>query len=109
MRDETLWARLLATDLLSVNDLKLPSGGPFGGKPLSNAVKLEIIAELRRFLYLLAVSRESLVPSHFRRARPAKPTRLACCEYAATYRLELSFYRNDKSTDCDVGGLLAHA
>lgn len=95
MRDETLWTRLQAIDLLSVDDLKLPSGGPFGGKPLSKAVKLEIIAELRRFLYLLAVSRESLVPSHFvalalqsLRALPAvdlpQPIALNCLSIATT-------------------------
>ena len=65
MRDKTLWARLRAVDLLSVSDLILPTSWVFGGKPLSDHEKLEIIEELRRFLYLLAVSNEALMPSHF--------------------------------------------
>ena len=65
MRNQTLWARLQTVDLLNVDDLILPTSWLFGGKPLSDHVKLEIIEELRRFFYLLAVSNEALVPSHF--------------------------------------------
>ena len=65
MRDETLWARLQVVDLLNADDLILPTSWFYGEKPLSDHVKLEIVEELRRFLYLLAVSNEPLVPSHF--------------------------------------------
>ena len=65
MRDETLWTRLQAVDLLTPGDLTLPTSWLFGGKPLSEQVKLEIIIELRRFLYLLGTSNEPLMPSHF--------------------------------------------
>ncbi|MDB5663644.1 hypothetical protein [Cypionkella sp.] len=65
MRDEVLWQRMQAADFLTVADLRLRTSWPYGGKPLSDHVKLEIIRELRRFIYLLTVSDEPLVPSHF--------------------------------------------
>ncbi|MBT9245457.1 hypothetical protein KM031_15665 [Gemmobacter fulvus] len=65
MQDEQLWQQILALPLIGPDDLAVPRSTFRFGAPLAAHVKQEILLELRRFLYLLAVSGEELVPSPF--------------------------------------------
>ncbi|MBL4928700.1 hypothetical protein [Fuscibacter oryzae] len=65
MQDEALWRRIETASLLSVSDLKSRQRAPFLGKPPSDQALAEIILEMKRFLYLLAIAQEPLTPSLF--------------------------------------------
>lgn len=65
MRDEALWRQIEAAPLLSVEELRLTGTWRLFSKPLAPQVKAEIILEFKRFLYLLAVSKDQLMASPY--------------------------------------------
>jgi hypothetical protein len=65
MRDEVLWRQIEAAPLLSVEELRLTGTWRLFSKPLAPHVKAEILLEFKRFIYLLAVSKDQLMPSPY--------------------------------------------
>ncbi len=65
MQDDTLWRQIEAAQLLTVEELRFPGTFRLFSKPLAPHVKDEILLEFRKFIYLLAVSKDQLMPSPY--------------------------------------------
>lgn len=65
MKDADLWRRIEAAPLLTPEQLHLPGTWRLFSKPLPIHIKMEIILEFKRFLYLLATYGEPLTPSPY--------------------------------------------